>query len=100
MGFKIGTFEITAVQVLVRNNNLAERYLRKYAALQLGKTAKVYNLTINGAGRFYYSPEINILAIYLLLEFSVARESFHLLAGLKERLSNLAINVNDSPSIL
>jgi hypothetical protein len=85
--FKFKNYEIKAVQVLPKNNNLAERYLNKYAPLHLGKDFTVFNLTINGTGRYYYSPQTNILAVYILLEFSVARESFSLLPELKKLLS-------------
>ncbi len=89
--FKIRSHEIKALEVIAKNNNLAERYLRKFAPLQAGKKFIVFNLTIDGVGRFYYSPQTNILAVYILLEFSVARESFFLLPELKKQLQDKEI---------
>lgn len=87
MEFNFKNYAIKAIPVLPKNNNLAERYLNKYAPLQKGKDFIVFNLTINGTGRYYYSPQTNILAVYILLEFSVAGESFSLLPELKNQLS-------------
>ena len=100
MEFIIGNYRIKAETIIPQNNNLAERYLRKFAPLENGKDFVVYNLTVNGVGRYYYSPQVNILAAYILLEFMVARESFVLLTELKKYLQETVASNGKSPHLL
>lgn len=69
MELEIDELKIKADSVEARPNNLADRFWRTFAKKQPGSNVKVYNLTINGNGRFYFAPSLKVIAVYILGEF-------------------------------
>ena len=74
--FSIGPFSIKAQIAEVKEENIPYKFIRAFKQhLQNFKnTAQVYNLTVNGNGRYYYSPQLNLIGVYILNDFHPSEE--------------------------
>ncbi len=76
MDFTAGPLKIVATKAEAKNNNLPQRFLETFVKsfTSIKDNLEVYNLNINGSGRYYFSPTINAIGMYFLGEFSPADE--------------------------
>ncbi len=88
--FKIGPFTIKAGKTEPRNNNIPSKFINTFNEKLSSVQPLVYNLTINGNGRFYYSPGLNFVAIYFLGEFHIADQLTPYLTDLKNAIETLS----------
>jgi hypothetical protein len=87
--FTIGPFTVKAGKTEPRNNNIPSKFIRTFNDTLNSSEISVYNLTINGNGRFYYSPALNFIAIYFLGEFHIADDLTPYLSDLKNAIESL-----------
>lgn len=69
--FKVAHLSIKAKKTEVKNQNIPSKFLKAFQnqVAELKENFDIYNLTINGNGRFYFIPGLNFIAIYILGEF-------------------------------
>ena len=87
--FSVGPLNIRAQQLEIKASNLAYKFidLFKSEPNEEGEQLEVYNLTINGTGRYYYSPDYNILRMYVLNEFVPVDQYNEYKEDIKRRLT-------------